>query len=121
MRFSADQHLAIAQHLRRVANSLVSGDARRAVLRSRTRSFLARGKIARDEDWPSCPVAAACALTPEESELFVGADRKTWQRVYVPYLTATELASLRRRVKEDSAFFRSAFAHLRSAERTHNG
>jgi hypothetical protein len=114
MKFSADQHLAIAQHLRRVARTLPPDDPKQSGLRLRARSFLARGKVARDEGWPSCPVGAACSLTHDEAQLFTSADRETWRRVYVPYLTALEIASLRQQAKETSAYFQKAFAHLRS-------
>jgi hypothetical protein len=113
MKFSADQHLAIAQHLRRSAHALPPDDPRRATLRSRALSFLSRGRNARDKDWPSCPVGAACALTQDEARLFITADRETWRRIYAPYLTATERAALKREAKENSAFCLKAFAHLR--------
>jgi hypothetical protein len=113
MKFSADQHLAIARRLREAAYHLPPDDPRRVALRSRVQLFLARGKLARDEDWPSDPVGAACALTREEADLFVGADRETWRRVYVPYLTPTEQESLLREAKETAEFCRKAFPHLR--------
>src|SRR5262245_22981870 len=109
MKFSADQHLAIAQHLRIVALGLACDDPKRRAFRARARSFLQRGKIARDEDWPSCPVAAACALTSEESNLFAGAAHTIWQRVYAPNLTTTELTVLRREAREIAEFARRLF------------
>jgi hypothetical protein len=113
MKFSADQHLAIAEHLRCAARMLPPDDSRRVALRSRARTFLAHGKIARNEDWPSDPVGAVCALTQDEAELFLSADCETWRRVYTPYLTATEREALRRNAKETVEHSRKAFAHLR--------
>lgn len=113
MKFSADQHLAIAQQLRRVSLWLEAADPRRSELGGRARWFIRQGKVARDEDWPSCSVGAACALTEDEAKLFVGADMETWRRVYCPYLTDSEKQSLRQEAKEASAYYRNAFAHLR--------
>jgi hypothetical protein len=111
MKMSVDQNLAMAQHLRRSAHALAQDDQKRRTILDRARSFLMLAKQARDEDWPSSVSAPFVILTSEESES-AWSDPPTRQRVFVPYLTATELEALQRSANETSEYARKAFAHL---------
>ncbi len=52
-------------------------------------------------------------LTPAGTSGWAWSDPPTRQRVFTPYLTATELEALRRSAKETSKYLREAFVHLR--------
>lgn len=109
---SADQHLAVALHLRRQAHDLPASDPRRAETRARARSFLALARRARDEDWPSSIITPLVMLTEDEIAS-LRTDRHMSQRVFAPRLTPTEIARLRQRAKERSAYYRAYFANLK--------
>jgi hypothetical protein len=91
-KLSVDQCLAISEHLR-ARSQTARGDFFRQLADTAAR-----------EDWPSSCDAPYHLLTEQEHKSICKAGGDTWQRIFVPSLTATELASLLRENKEDSEF-----------------
>jgi hypothetical protein len=110
-KMSFDQHAAMAVHLRRKMHGMAAEDPLRSAVRVRAKSFLALARTARDDDWPSSATAPFYVLTQDEAAS-AWTDRGTRQRVFFPRLTATEIARLRQKAKDTSAFARTLYPHL---------
>lgn len=112
-KFSADQHLAMAQHHLRLRRRLPKNDdVMRPYHLIYAKWFLARGRRAQMYDWSSSAIAPFSVLTEEEIES-LHADPDLWRRVWMPTLTIPEKQSLRDEARESGAYFSKAFAHLR--------
>jgi hypothetical protein len=93
-RLSADQCRAISGHLS------AHGDV------ARSDWFKELAAIAAQEDWPSSATAPFELLTEQESASIWNGDPGARQRVFAPYLTQTELATMRRQDQEASEYMR---------------
>jgi hypothetical protein len=88
-RLSADQYRAIAEYL------LANPDTA-----TRGRRFAGLAKIAEREDWPCSATGPFQVLTKEESSGIWNGPFALSQRVFAPYLTASQQAALRKDLKE---------------------
>lgn len=103
LRLSADQYRAVAEFLS------AKPDAEK-----RGRWFAAMAETADRGDWPSSAVAPFRVFTQEEATAIWNGPRELHQRVFAPYLTATEQAALRQSAKEAMVLMRKAFSENNS-------
>jgi hypothetical protein len=103
---SADQCRTIAEHLLASAETAARG-----------RWFAELAETAEREDWPSSCTAPFHLLTKEESGAIWNGQSALRQRVFAPFLTETERATLRRDARETAEYARMAFAREQEAKR----
>ena len=104
-RLSVDQYRAIAEHL------LANPETAR-----RGRWFAGMAEIAEREDWPCSATAPFEVLTKEESSAIWNGSAALRQRVFAPFLTASQQAALRKDMKEATARVMKQFRAERGSE-----
>jgi hypothetical protein len=104
LRLSADQYRAIAEGL-----------SAKPEMAERARWFAGMVETAERLNWPCSATAPHLVLTPQEIDALSNAPFWTRQRVFAPYLTKTELASLKQHAKEMHDLGQMGFADYRAA------
>jgi len=104
-RLGADQYRAIAEHLLASLETAQCG-----------RWFASMAETAEREDWPSSATAPFAVLTREESSAIWNGSFALRQRVFAPFLTASEQAALRKDLKETVEWMKKRSAEVQGVE-----